>query len=271
MDPVTAIQLVSAISDILKSIYAYGKGVKDAPAEISRLRSELFGLKAALEHIASNFDGGLANLSLRDERSDQSDEDTTSWRRSSKRRKTRLVPANEDVKRSTTSTSVDTDATLTGTESLHETISPFWSPLLEADETAKTFENAKCLLEDLSKALGKPFQNRSSRVFQRCIWPFKRGDTARIADHLERIKTYFVLATTSDSLNICRQVFWEIRALRREFEEHINHKFAKDLRQVRVYRKILSRFHPNSINPQSSQPVNGYRHATHLRSKREQS
>ena len=69
MDPISACAsisgLVIAIEQIIAAIYKYSKGVKDAKKETKQLCSELFALKAGLEHIRldlGNTDDPLAPL-----------------------------------------------------------------------------------------------------------------------------------------------------------------------------------------------------------------
>ena len=55
MDPVSFTAAISsliiAVEQIVVAIYKYSRGVKGAKKEINRLSSELFALKAALEHV----------------------------------------------------------------------------------------------------------------------------------------------------------------------------------------------------------------------------
>ena len=225
MDPVTAIQLVSSINEIIRVVYIYAKGVKDASNEIKRLSSELFGLKAALEHISWDLNVGFGQLSLKSDGSRisadgerQPDEPLV------KRRKGEIdtFPGSSPVD------SIDSISTLTEEPPAY---TPF-SPLLETEETRRTFEEADKLLNRLSKTLGKPSAGKVSQWMQRASWPMKKGETAKMADHLERIKTYFVLATTTDSLSYCKQIYREIISIRNIFEEQTAQKMHGDKRQV---------------------------------------
>ena len=61
MDPVSAIGLAAGVQQLLGCIFRFGQGVREAKREINQLCSELFGLKAALEHVAliTRFDGNV--------------------------------------------------------------------------------------------------------------------------------------------------------------------------------------------------------------------
>ncbi|KAL9087298.1 MAG: hypothetical protein Q9159_003718 [Coniocarpon cinnabarinum] len=213
MDPATAIGLISAIGEIVHAIYAYGTAVKEASKEIARLRSELFGLKAALEQIASDIHGQFSQLSLNDS------VEPSAQAASGQNLGSTADSSALHLSRSDTLYSQSTDRTLVNDGTTQSDFSPFLSPILNSEETARTFEDAKKLLDELAKALGSQPRTRVGRIVQRAAWPLKKAETDRIADHLERLKTYFILAVTSDNLSVCRQVYWEVRALRRDVED----------------------------------------------------
>ena len=52
MDPVSIIGLIAAICDVSGKPHVLGQAVKNGATERTRLQSELFGLKSALEHVA---------------------------------------------------------------------------------------------------------------------------------------------------------------------------------------------------------------------------
>ena len=232
MDPASAIQLVAAVTDIIKLIYSYGKAVKEARLEIARLRSELFGLKAALEHVAWSIDDDLGKLSISGGSPEYEVNLSEQIKRLPKRRRLDELADQGSIKSFNTNATEDSNLTLVETESLSAESSSLLSPMLKTDETARTFRDAEDLIRELSKSLGSPILSRRGSILQRVSWPFKKSETLRIADHLERIKTYFVLVTTTDSLNICRQTYREICALRRDFEEHFARLPSKNFRQV---------------------------------------
>ena len=65
MDPASIIGLTAAIQRILTGVYRFGEGIREARREINQLCSELFALKAALNHIQLNLDiNGTVNLDI---------------------------------------------------------------------------------------------------------------------------------------------------------------------------------------------------------------
>ena len=56
MDPISIVGLTAAIQQILTYVYQFGGGIREAKKEINQLCSELFALKAALEHIQLSLD-----------------------------------------------------------------------------------------------------------------------------------------------------------------------------------------------------------------------
>lgn len=52
MDPISVISLVATAGEVADKLFTFGRLVKDAAFERAQLQSELFGLKAALEHVA---------------------------------------------------------------------------------------------------------------------------------------------------------------------------------------------------------------------------
>lgn len=151
MDPIsisaTMSGLVIAIEQIVGLIYKYGKGVRDARKEINQLCSELFALKAALEHIK------------------MSTEST-------------LDIGEDDISDSSTLC----DSTLFGT--------------LEFQNMLSTTES---LLTDLAKRLDRA-PGRLNSVLHNLTWPLKKDDIKSEVQRLERLKSYFILATATDNL-----------------------------------------------------------------------
>ena len=224
MDPVTVLSLVTAIGSVLKASYEYSSTFKDAPAEIARLRSELFGLKAAFEHIASNLSDDFSDLSLNEAGQSQT------GKGSDDENVTTLKDASTSLYRNQSLQSIGSEQTLVASTIQAPASSSSRTSMLETEETLKTLEDARRLLYELDRAFGPPPASRTGRLIQRATWPFKKAETTQIADHLEKIKTYFVLATTSDSLNVCRQVYWEIRAMRRDAEDQTRQAELRALR-----------------------------------------
>lgn len=231
MDPATAIQLVSAIGGIIHTIYAYGNAVKDARTEIAHLRGELFGLKAALEHIAWSIDGQFIGLTLADHVQDDLNQ-TSSGLESS------ITTEHDPGRRHLT-------PSLVGHQLEPHSRSPFITPILASAESMSALEEARQLLTALQKALAKPGSSRGIRLLQQVTWPLKRSETLMYTRHLEAVKSYFILATTSDNLQLSRDIYAEIRGLRHELEERQSDVERKSLRDAT--RQWLSECNPMSV------------------------
>ena len=148
MDPLSACATIAglavAIEQIVAAIYQYGKGVKDSKKEISRLCSELFALKGALEHVRTNLqDAGASSMS---------------------------APAS------------------------------LFSPITTTKEFINMLDTTKSALADLFQRLEKP-HGRITTALNRLMWPLKKDDVRNETQRLERLKSYFILAATTD--NVC--------------------------------------------------------------------
>ncbi|KAL2025812.1 hypothetical protein VTO58DRAFT_102995 [Aureobasidium pullulans] len=79
------------------------------------------------------------------------------------------------------------------------------------DETHTILEQlANTLQEDIS---------RSRRLARRIIWPLKRPQIQDLATHLERLKSFFILATIRDTLEATRDIQLSIKALRQSIQD----------------------------------------------------
>lgn len=76
---------------------------------------------------------------------------------------------------------------------------PLLSPLLNTDEFSSMLSSADSLLRDLSKRLSKS-PGRLNSIMQSLAWPLKKDDIMSIIQRLERLKSYLILATTTDNM-----------------------------------------------------------------------
>ena len=146
MDPASVVGLIAAIQQILTSIFSIGQGVREAKDEMNKLCSELFALKAALEHVQLTI--SPTNPAPNDD--------------------------NGDVKKALNSSSL-------GTPEFKNMISLTQEVLQE-------------LLHTVDK---KP--NKLKDPLRRLAWPFKKPDVDRYVARLERSKSWFILAVTTDN------------------------------------------------------------------------
>lgn len=76
--------------------------------------------------------------------------------------------------------------------------SPF-VPIIGTKEFTHMLDSAKSALEDLSARLEKP-NGRVATALNRWTWPLKKDDIKAETQRLDRLKLYFILATTTDNL-----------------------------------------------------------------------
>ena len=162
MDPISVLAslsgLVIAIQELVSAIYKYGKGVKGAKKEINQLCSELFALKAALEHMRLNLNDTI----------DIVDEEKPN--------------------------------------------ATFSSSLVESKEFSNMLDTTDTFVKDLSKSFNKG-PGRLDAVMTSWAWPLKKEDVKNELQRLERLKSYFILANTTDNLELCKQIYMEVYSI----------------------------------------------------------
>lgn len=77
-------------------------------------------------------------------------------------------------------------------------------PLLKTEECSRMFTATESLVEDLTKRLS-PAPGRLNSLMQSLTWPLKKDDIKDFISRLERLKSYFLLATTSDNMYVHRE------------------------------------------------------------------
>lgn len=145
MDPVSITGLILSAQQLISYIFAYGAGVKDSGEEIGQLCSELFALKAALEHVQMNAD---ANIALDEPQG--------------------VAPA-------------------------------FSSPLFETKEFSSMVSTTDTLLKVLIGRFPTD-PGRLKSAWRKLTWPLKKDDIQQSIQRLERLKMFFVMATTTDNM-----------------------------------------------------------------------
>ncbi|THW30777.1 ankyrin repeat protein [Aureobasidium pullulans] len=159
MDPASVIGVIGVVLQITKTIYAYGDAVPEYKNEVARLRSELFGMHAAL-------------------------------------------------------TQIEQDLSLVGKDGRHTLA----SPNLESPQVRQMLDETHTILEQLANTLQEDI-SRSRRLARRIIWPLKRPQIQDLATHLERLKSFFILATIRDTLEATRDIQLSIKALRQSIQD----------------------------------------------------
>lgn len=74
-----------------------------------------------------------------------------------------------------------------------------FSPLLESEECGSMLIATESLVQDLTKRLSAA-PGRLNSMMQSLTWPLKKDDIRDFTQRLERLKSYFLLATTSDNM-----------------------------------------------------------------------
>ena len=77
-------------------------------------------------------------------------------------------------------------------------------PLLKTEECSRMFTATESLVVDLTKRLS-PAPGRLNSMIQSLTWPLKKDDIRDFISRLERLKSYFLLATTSDNMYVRRE------------------------------------------------------------------
>jgi hypothetical protein len=84
------------------------------------------------------------------------------------------------------------------------------SPNLTSPESRQILVEARNLLVPLARSLDGDISS-SRRLARKLAWPLKRKEVVALSTHLERFKTYFILAATNDTLQATREVSESLR------------------------------------------------------------
>lgn len=77
-------------------------------------------------------------------------------------------------------------------------------------------ETAQSTLQKLNRTLGDASGNTKVSLLKRLTWPFKREEVVMYTRNLERIKTYFIMATTTDNQKVCTHILFEVQNLKKQ-------------------------------------------------------
>ncbi|KAB8648486.1 hypothetical protein FH972_026142 [Carpinus fangiana] len=107
---------------------------------------------------------------------------------------------------------------------------PLASPNLTSPECRDMLEEARTILGQLATTLEQT-ASRSKRLAKQLVWPLKRKHVQGITAHLERLKTYFILAATHDTLQATKGIAESIRNCQVSLEDL---KTSEEQRQLQV-------------------------------------
>ncbi|KAJ6779748.1 hypothetical protein PWT90_09593 [Aphanocladium album] len=156
MDPASVIGIIGVVAQITEAIYNYGDAIREYKTEVAQLRSELFGMQAALTQIEQDLTLGQAN----------------------------------------------------GTASTN----------LSSPQCQIMLNETRLVLQDLAATL-KDGLSKGQILKKRLVWPLKRPKVQALATHLERLKTFFILAATRESLQAAEDLQSSVNTLQESVDE----------------------------------------------------
>ncbi len=92
------------------------------------------------------------------------------------------------------------------------------APIIGTKEFINMLDTTESALADLLKRLEKP-HGRVTTALNRLTWPLKKDDIRNETQRLDRLKLYFILATTTDNLETSKQMYLEIRSLAQKLDD----------------------------------------------------
>lgn len=186
MDPASVVGVIGVAAQITQAIYIYGDAVKDCKTEVAQLRSELFGMQAALTQIEQD-----------------------------------LTPLQPKCTRTAVSPSRN---------------SLQFQKVL--DETWQVLQTLACTLKEPS--------SKADALKKKLVWPLKRAQVQALATHLERLKTFFILVATGDSLRAVEDLQYSINSLQESVDE-IQQRQKEEAAYLEAMR-CLAPYDPNSAH-----------------------
>jgi hypothetical protein len=92
------------------------------------------------------------------------------------------------------------------------------SPNLGSTQFQRTLRETHAILAQLANTLDDGI-TKFHRNAKRLVWPLKKNQVQALATHLERLKSFFVLAAIQDTLQITRNIEDSLRDLWRSVED----------------------------------------------------
>ncbi|KAJ4147548.1 hypothetical protein LMH87_002060 [Akanthomyces muscarius] len=116
------------------------------------------------------------------------------------------------------------------------------SPNLYSPECQEMLNETRLVLEKLADTL-KVGASRSENITKKLLWPLKRPHVQALATHLERLKTFFILAVTRDGLQATQDIQCSVNALSKSVQE-----IQKTQEEDSVYLEAMKWFAPCDPN-----------------------
>lgn len=116
------------------------------------------------------------------------------------------------------------------------------SPNLYSPECQEMLNETRLVLEKLADTL-KVGASRSENITKMLLWPLKRPHVQALATHLERLKTFFILAVTRDGLQATQDIQCSVNALSKSVQE-----IQKTQEEESVYLEAMKWFAPCDPN-----------------------
>lgn len=116
------------------------------------------------------------------------------------------------------------------------------SPNLHSPQSQEMLNETRRVLTTLASTLAGD-SSWSKSLAKRIIWPLKRTQVQTLAAHLERLKTFFILAATQDSLLVAQDIRFSVDALHQSVQE-----IQKTQQENHIYLEAMKWFAPCDHN-----------------------
>ena len=105
------------------------------------------------------------------------------------------------------------------------------SPNLLSAETGRMLDETGEILRQLAETL-KPEYSKTKERLKRLVWPLKKSQVQELVTQLERLKSFFILAATNDTLQATRDIQLAIRSLHLSIEKLQKSSVEDDFPQI---------------------------------------
>ena len=111
-----------------------------------------------------------------------------------------------------------------------ETLVPttaFPSSMVESTEFSDMLDTTKSLIAQLSARFEKT-PGRLQSMMTSLSWPMVKDGIQKDLQQLERLKSYFIIATTTENLDVCRHLYLKFLSLEQSIESRQQKQDQKD-------------------------------------------
>lgn len=116
-----------------------------------------------------------------------------------------------------------------------------FSPLLRSEETRLMFNSATSLVQEIGKKLRKVSEGRRGRL----RWVIGKSEILEYIQKLERHKSYFVLALTTDDFELSKRIYVDLQSAKLLIEDQYDRQLQQDrLAQQDALRSWLAPYDP---------------------------